>query len=437
MEGTQPLPGASNTVIIDISYEPPEAAPVPENVPGLLFDVEMFPPSLPNPKYARCVRVLENPYAPNNPAPTKDDGPFLLFGAGNGMAAQLEGLEGLDYLATQQAAFSYENGARVKRGVVPGAVVCALEVQPPEKSLWDHVVAAVKKAIEVWDLYASMYDMLKAKLAEGLVLATGCENLASEETCAKLSSTAVEVGFAAVGAPPSIPRFEEVADAAKGEAVEVIIAKSGVCEGNFQQDCEKLAGEMLGGLIDEMQVVASKAAVDNATSSQHILALNPDIVVIPEPAGTVAPAVYLVTITRGQGDFPAGFSGTCKLSGSVWGEKDHWEWTSYGDGSSQSRPVVGEAMVPRQVEVDVSDLAPGESKQAPLVLSDLAKWYLPGQHPSEFDIGAYKTYPHSWIFFNEGGRIDMVLQSNCGTHVWSQGFPQDATFTEPWEIPYP
>ncbi|HSM01772.1 MAG TPA: hypothetical protein VK960_04920 [Acidimicrobiia bacterium] len=437
MDGLQPLPGASNTVVIDLVHEPPPPT-VQFEVPDLVMQVEMTPPTGPNPSYSRCVRVIENPFEPGNPRPS--DTPLWTF-LHPSAAAVFEYSEGA-YLSTAQRAFVYENGVAVNRGLIPGATVCAVQVPPPSKSIWDYIEDAIGLVTGAWDLYSTLYDKLKEKIAEGLVLATRCEQAPymTKERCAGLASTAVKVGLTMAGAPPTIPKFSELVEGAKGDVARWLVEQSGACEDvPVPEECEKLAEEMIDRLLDEIQLAASQAAVSNAASgSQHVLALHPGIVVIPEPAGTLAPATFELTFRRTPGSDDADFPSSCRVVAYAQGSRDRYEWTNYHDDRWEVGPVTGDVMRSKTVDVDLSDLAPGGTKQFVIVLDRLADWYLPGQWPHQSGV-PWDTDPSPWIFLSaDDAVIHLSVNADCvDPRYRTKPFPRHDRFTEPWEIPYP
>jgi hypothetical protein len=439
MDGVQPLPGASNTVVIDLVHEPPPPDPVHFEIPDVRMQVKMTPPTVPNPSYSRCVRVIENPFGWLNPSP--DETALWNFLHPSAFPFGWTGTfpSKFAYDNTAARAFVYEDGVKVNRGLIPGATVCAVQHPPPSKSLWDHIEDAIGAVTGTWDLYATLYDKLKEKIAEGLVLATGCEQYMSEERCKGVASTAVKIGLTMAGAPPTIPKFEELVDAAKGDIAKWLVEESEVCEDIVvQQECEDLAEDMIEKLFDEVQLTASQAAVSTAASgSQHTLTLHPGIVVIPEPAGTLAPATFEITLRRSPGEASPDRASSCHVVAWAMGTRAHYEWQNYHDDRWEAGPVTGHVMQAKAIDVDLTDLGLGETKEVVMVLDRLADWYLPGQHPSQSGV-PWSVDPSAWIFLAaDDAVIHLSVTADCAYPTRTENFDVENRFPEPWDIPYP
>jgi len=439
MDGAQPLPGASNTVVIDLEND----APIPTvhfDVPELTMKVDMVPPTIPNPEFSHCVRVISNPFGDANPTPT-ETGPWNALHPDAYPSGVLppEFYQKGAYDSTRGRAFVYENGVEVNKGLIPGATVCAVRVPPPKKGLLETIGDAVTFITKAWDLYSDLYEMIKDKVADALVYVTQCDQALPESTCKSIAKTAVQVGLTAVGAPPSIPKFSALVDAAKGDLATWLVEESKVCADvpvELQQECEDTAADMAGQLFDEIQIAASNAAVAAAGSgSQWSLTLHPGIVVVPEPAGTLAPATFDITFKRSPGATSPDFPASCHLNTIVQGSRENYQWTQYyPTHETVSGPVVGDVMQGKGMDVDLSDLAPGESKRIVVVNDKMANWYLPGQWPNHNGV-PWHTDPSSWIFLAANdATISMTVSTTCGLSK-TKDFPRNDQFPQPWDIP--
>lgn len=421
VEGAQPQAQTSNLVAFDLDHTAPPPPPPPPD-PAFTLTGTIQPPTLPNPALAHCVRVVENPFGSTNPAP-------------GGQYAAMAGL----YKMFEASAYQWQNGTKVHKGLVPGATVCALEPSPPEDNWYDIIVDAIEAVAWVWDLYADVYGMLKDKIVEALVLATNCEALFSESECKAIGGFVVNMAAVAVGLPPTLPKFSELMEGLKGDLKAKLITlavQSGVldCGEELQAACEKVAEEMLDELIDYIEKEASEAATAQAKSGGYTLLLNPAIKVIPEPAGTMAPAVFQLTLTRTAAPST---TTSCTISGSVTGTTT-WSWDA--DDGYHTKEEVTATLMSGMVSVDVTGMATGATKQVTLVLDNLYDIFLPGQPPWKGSYINPEYDPSTWIFFFP----PTVQRGGAGTPcAWSATnpssgvgatWPQDNNSTQPWEI---
>ncbi len=450
---TTPLFGISNDVVIEIEDTAPlPEPPAPAQPPAMALAVQMTPPHLPNSAYQRCVRVIENPWSPKNPDPATT---WLWNATHPGVPLQF--VLPNSYKWAENSAFIYENGVKVQKGLVPGATVCAVQLDPPDKDLWDYIVDAVNFIGWVWDMYVYVWDMMKGWAADVLAYASGCVSIAkatgmstqdAEKKCSGFASTAITAVMVAYGIPPTMPKFKDLVELGKGELKEVIlkvVKDQGLLDCSvLQSECDKLAGDLLDELLDQVQIAATQAATQAATSgSQWVLSIHPGIYVIPEPAGTLSPAVFKITVTRSTNPSAPAPPASCTYTARVFGDKESYSWQNYAKGVwVENQPISTSAvMASKSVTMTLGDLKPGESRSASLVLDTLVPWYPEGQNPQLPKV-PWSVKPQTHIFLSTasvGGFSPTTLTTslsggpNCGTV--SQVFPQDTKSTEPWEIP--
>lgn len=459
MSDSQPLPGESNTVVITIDDTVPPPTPVePAQPSSMSLEVQMTPPHLPNGNYERCVRVVENPFGSKNPAPfdTKNwqqDNPDLA----KALASEIWVSQFMKayYDSAEKSAFIYENGAKVHKGMVPGATVCAAHVEPPEKDIWDYIVDAVTFVGWVWDMFVTVWDKLKGWVADVIAYASGCVSIAeglgkshdqAVADCTSLTKSAIDYTLVAFGIPPTMPKFKDLIELGKGEFKDwlVKVAKDNdlLDCGPVQSQCDEMASKLLDQILSEMQVAATQAAVASANSSQWVLKIHPAIYVIPEPASVLSPAIFEIEITRSGDPKAPAPPASCTYTAYVDGKKAHYEWQNYAKGVWEKGPVSGSVMIADKVTVDTSSLAPGQSMTATLVLDKPAEWYPPGQSPVLAKV-PYDIKPKTWIFFlayTEGiketeTKLITTLHGGPSCGDAGQEFLQDKLPTEPWEIP--
>jgi hypothetical protein len=460
MQGTTPMVGESNQVVVDVQdTAPPAAPPAPAQPPAMSVEVRMTPPHLPNGRYERCVRVVENPFmlfgTGLNPAPSQTPQWYLERGQQVPAASSFDKF----YAWAQSEAFVYQNGVKVNKGLVPGATVCAVQLDPPSKDAWDYIVDAVNFIGYVWDMYVSVWEMMKSWVADVLAYASGCVSVAqatgkskeeAEKLCSGLAKSAMTYALMAYGVPPTMPKFKDLAEMGKGKLTGVVVkfvADQGILDcGVFQAGCEKLANDLIDSLLDEMQVAATQAATQAAVSgSQWVLSIHPGIYVVPEPAGTLSPAIFEIKVTRSSTFGAPPPPASCTWSGSVLGTKSQYEWYDYVAKTTKTGPVQGWVMKQGSVTMKLSDLKPGQSRSVTLVLDRILDWYPEGQDPNGLKASTYYIYvkPQTWIFFvaysKNAAQTDTRLITGigggpeCGSA--SQTHQQDNAGTEPWEIP--
>ncbi len=403
-DGTKPVAGTSNTVAVELRRTPPAGTlkiPHPEAISVKVTSA--IAPGLPNPAYARCVRVVDTPFTNGaNPAP----------------AAQ-PGWPSLQPLYDQFAP------------AIPGATICA-KYDPPEEDWWDIIADAVAFMTDVWDAFVDFYGNLKSAVVNGIVSITGCQ---PKDVCAAAVGALVDTGLAALGVPPTLPKWEAVVSAAEGHLQDLAVATlaaGGMDCGVAQEACEKMAGQLTGELIKAVHQHVSQAAVAAAGGGDWYIYLNPKIMVVPEPVSTLQPGIFLLTVTRSASALAKPVQ-PCTVWGHVTGSQPAWTWHNEKLKAYVTGPVSGEFMVPVEQELQLSALAPGASTTVAMAVPDLSEWYLPGQ--SLVEVGWSKYHPSPWIFFQKGSTITMTLHG-CGVD-FTQSFPQDGTYVLPAEYPYP
>lgn len=451
-DATTPQLGVSNGVVIQVDDTPPLLAPPqPAQPSAMSLTVQMTPPHLPNPAYDRCVRVIENPWGSKNPDPSLTP----LWSVTHKVPIQFY-LPG-SFAWAENAAFIFENGVKVHKGLIPGSTVCAQHLDPPEKDAWDYLVDAVNFVGWVWDMYVGVWDMMKGWAADVIAYASGCVTLAeasgkstaeAEKVCSGWATTGINITLAAFGIPPTMPKFKDLVELGKGEikAYLIKLAKDqGVLDcGVVQSQCDEMADKFLSELLGQMQVAATQAATSSAVvGSQWVLSIHPGIYVIPEPASTLSPALFSITLTRSTNPLAPLPPATCTYTARVFGDKDSYAWQNYYKGYWQTGKVSTSAVVASDsTTIALSGMKPGESRSTSIVLNTVVPWYPEGQNPQLPNVPYWSVKPQTWIFFTTAtpsGLSPTTLTTslsggpNCGTV--SQVFAQDKESTEPWEIP--
>ncbi len=453
MDGAKPLPFVSNPIAIHVERAAPEGF-VGTGTPEIV--VEMTPPRLPNPAYERCVRVVGNPFGGKNPAPHESKQwnsehatliakmSWYQFEMNLGPPFQ-PGQETL-YHGFEGSAFVFENGVKKAGvGLIPGATVCAYTPAPPSKDVLDYVVDAIEFIAGAWDFVATMWDEVKSAVIDLVAAACGAVAGAhgvpeskAEGVCQGLASIAVSAVLVYFGVPPSLPNFTQLVENGKDEfaawVVEEGLKLAKIDCSTLQQQCKDLAEDLLGSLLDEVQTQATAALAQEASTGGWILKIHPGIQTVAEPAGILSPAVFQISVTRPLGQPP--LSSQCLFQGRAIGSKAFYSWT-HADLGPQSGPVKGEVMQSKATVVDLSGVAPGETRVVTLLLPDLANWFPPGQGPQWSQLANYYK-SQTLIFFEPNATIATELSTTClggnPVVVASQNHVPDGP-SEPWKTP--
>ncbi|MCP4966070.1 MAG: hypothetical protein GY926_12650 [bacterium] len=356
----QPIEGVSNAVLYEVDSERLLIEPPPEQAIDALYDiaVKFNQPLQSNVGFSRCVRVVENPFGSENPAPV----PTMQF----------------VYDATRDSARVFTTEETEHRGLVAGATVCAYKPDPPDKDVFDHLGEAVSFIGEAWDTFKDLVDMVKAGIIQGIVDITGCE---PEAACKAALNALADAGLAAVGVPPTLPSFSELMESAKGDIAAALTEQlvGQVCDG----PCADFAAQFVEDALDDIEDHFSDLATTQAQSGGWVLHLNPEIRVIPEPAGQLFPGSIEVRITRKLDGESIGSAPpeTCFVSLRTEGAGP-LSWTTKQGVSHVDETVVGPVFASESIAVDLIRLAPGESTTVGVASLDFDRWhYLTGTGP--------------------------------------------------------
>ncbi len=375
---SRPIDGVSNPVLFEVNDGVFQFEPPPAQVLQGLFDVEVqfHHPLVANEKYAHCVRVVDNPFGAQNPAPgsssQEGDNPL-----GGGLSTPDTSLQFV-YDATRDSARVYTKSGAASRGLVPGATVCAYKPDPPDKDIFDYVGEAISFIGEAWDTFKDLVDMVKGGIIQGIVDITGCK---PEATCIAALNALADAGLAAVGVPPTMPSFNELMQAAKGDiAAALTDALIGqVCDG----ECADFAAQFVEGALDDIEAHFSKLSTAQAQSGGWVLWLNPDIRVIPEPAGQLFPGSIQATVTRKVDGILVGSQIPEECFAELVTEgSGPISWTEKQGKSHIDEQVSGPVFAANRARIDLTKLGPGDSVTVGVASLDFDRsHYLKGTGP--------------------------------------------------------
>lgn len=409
-KGGQPLEGVSNVVKFDLVHEPPPEFFVLTG--EYTAQAEFTEPGLPNEKWLRCMRIIDNPFPGDlNLPPSKTP----------------EWVKENNFDLTFHAEAWYPFFPTAP----DGGTLCGFKPDPPKKSVFDYIVDAVNFIGYVWDAFVTLYDMAKSAIVDALLFITQCDKLASKEACETIVNAGLSIALTGLGIPPHLPSFKEATEALKGDLVSYLVSealKNGPC-GSLEKLCEEIAEEMLETMVNQIQQQVNQAATKTIQNQGYVFALHPGIAAIPEPAGTLHGATIRLTLTRpGPGVL---VPNSCYYLASVEGQVQH-EWYDWDLEKSRNEVVTGEPFAHASGYLDMSNVAPGGSKTKLIEVHEWVPWFLPGHDNSDWQTDKFK--PEGWIFFKPGAVMKVTIESPC-FEPKSQSFIQDAKKHEPADIP--
>ena len=347
----RPIGGASNRVKIGLDTEPLQVFAPGATQMDVAVRVDM--PRLPNHQFAKCVRVIDNPFGSANPSPY---GPSFQAVYDN----------------DRDRARTWSFASTEARGLERGATVCAYIPTPPSKGVLDYISDVITFVGDAWDLYVDVWEMLQEKLVEGVVFVTGCE---PKDVCTAVASTMLKVGLVALGVPPTMPNFSDLVDLAEGELVEVaskyILEESGLCPDGLTDACKEILDDALEWVLEQIVVQASAVAMAGATSGGYALFLNPDILVITEPAGVVNFGFAAVDITRPV-DLAVPPTSVCAVKFEVFATAQV-QWTQ-PNGTHRNEVVTASVIAPAYGSIDLATIEPGGTRSIGLLPTDFDRW---------------------------------------------------------------
>lgn len=418
----QPVQGISNSVLYRVDHEALQLAPNLQQVFDSYYDtkVEFTQPARGNQEFARCVRVVENPFGKENPVP--DEKPWNAFGTQTWQG---------EFNVFRDWAGVWTPAGKQATGLIPGATACARHPDPPDDDFFDFVGDAISFIGNVWDTFKDMVDMIKGGIIQGIVDITGCK---PETTCVAALTALADAGLAAVGVPPTLPSFSEFIEAAKGDIASAL-AEQLVGQSCGAIPCQQFAEEFIADAIDDIQGHFSEMTVSNANSGGWELWLNPAIVVVPEPAGQLFPGSLKVTITRKDYTSPTTPApASCLVSLETDGS-GFLDWAEKGGLPKHvNDPVQGVVFASESKVVDLSKLAPGESLTVGLSGLDFDRFsYLKGTEPYQAGFASEEKLKSLALFYD----IDTTLTMTAG--VCGKSYQQSAKLkpvnTTPADIP--
>jgi hypothetical protein len=400
----------------------------------------LFPIGFAGHLYVRIIPITGgSPAFPSNPVgfDMVDAPPPLVLNVDNGPGTN-EGAYTIDFDVTlpKTADDKYLRCAIVKEitdDYVPNLVINypaylasgkPLCYEPPDGgwSLTDAFDAFVEFVADVWDTVADSYTWIKGKVVDAMLIAVPCKQIADDDVCQKIAETALDAALASFGIPPSLPNFDAVVAASKGDLAAFIVDAAGGLPGVAEacgfadaanevaskvQTCEELAAQAIDQVVAHLEEARSDAA---GKASGYAW---PGVVLAPDPRGEYQPPSVTYTVKRTADPV---LPSTCHMAVSLSSTVHDWHWeeliagypkTAYGD-------VTGSPFL--AATAPIPPLAPGETFTRQVWLTDPAKW------TESQDAWEYWYYykgladsliNRSFVLLQKGAELTFKVSGNC------------------------
>lgn len=297
----------------------------------------------------------------------------------------------------------------------PGNKYCpAKDPQFQEKSTWDWVALGAGGYLVAYDGLAHFWNGAKSYVASKFAEIVPCEWLGKkvesecESAAAYVAATAISVGLAAVGVPPTLPDLAALEDMAEGKIVDasveytcdVIESNGGICTPELRAKLREIYKKALDKALGELARAGKEPDCgDKQEASEHgLLPLPcftnyPGAEVQPAPGSVYAPSTVTVRVTRVKPDpgFPLA---SCNVSVKM-------SLTNYFKGGY----VSGVYMKPTQLAGDpfvvaqsaIPPVALGKSVDVNLVFNEMGVFNMPGAYNPNFHLAP-------WLHLYNGGK---------------------------------
>jgi hypothetical protein len=318
----------------------------------------------------------------------------------------------------------------------PGNKYCPpKDPQFQEKSTWDWVALGAGGYLIAYDGLAHFWNGAKNYVASKFAEVVPCEWLGKklesdcESAAAYVAATAISVGLAAVGVPPTLPDLAALEDMAEGKVVDasveytcdVIESNGGICTSELRAKLREIYKKALDKALAELARAGKEPDCGDAKqASEHgLLPLPcftnyPGAEVKPAPGSVYDPSTVTVRVTRVKPDpgFPLA---SCNVSVKM-------SLTNYFKGGY----VSGVYMKPTQLAGDpfvvahsaIPPLTLGKSVDVTLVFTEMGVFNMPGAYNPSFHLTP-------WLHLYNGGKGSLWAYSKQTQTVKSStGYPE-------------
>lgn len=282
---------------------------------------------------------------------------------------------------------SYPGGPAWKGAMPIGKEMCPKSFKGGNGSAWEQFSEDILGGIKsIFNTVAGLYNDIKAFAINLALKALPCGPV--ESVCKMVVTAAVDYGLATVGLPPNLPNFDQFAEAAKGDIVDLAVQEA---LKNSPVPCDAICEQALrAGIeasIDKGLEAISKASIAPSCVSEqeaHEHGREPfcppaGIIVKPAPGASNRAAVVVVEVSRIPGtiippDYPA-----CSLRVGITASKYFPAGTQWGPvGKSMQISAQTIVMAPWHAEgMPMPELAQGETLQFVAVFDKVWLYTLP------------------------------------------------------------
>jgi hypothetical protein len=241
-----------------------------------------------------------------------------------------------------------------------------------EKSTGEKVVEGVEGFGKAWDGLAWAYDQAQGWVAGQFSELVPCEWLGdeAESSCEKIArqvaATAIKVGLAAAGVPPTIPDLEGMGDVAKGKAADaaadytcdIVESEGGTCTPEMRAAMEKVYAKGLDQLRLALEKQAEEPGCGDVQTAKELglqplpcFGVFPGAEVKPAAGSVDQPAKVTFRVTRLKPD--PDFLPACEVTARSWmksfstvlGKPYEWEPFKRAAGAALPPLAVGKSAV--------------------------------------------------------------------------------------------
>jgi hypothetical protein len=241
-----------------------------------------------------------------------------------------------------------------------------------QKSTGERIVEGVEGFGKAWDGLAWAYDQAQSYVASQFSELVPCEWLGdeAEASCEKIAkqvaATAIKVGLAAAGVPPTIPDLEGMGDMAKGKAADaaaaytcdIVESEGGTCTPEMRAAMEKVYAQGLDQLRLSLERQAEEPGCGDVQTAKELgllplpcFGVFPGAEVKPASGSVDEPAQVTFRVTRLKPD-PA-FLPACRVTARSWmksystalGKPYDWEPFKRVEGATLPSLAVGKSVV--------------------------------------------------------------------------------------------
>ncbi|MBK9214152.1 MAG: hypothetical protein IPM59_00905 [Chloracidobacterium sp.] len=294
----------------------------------------------------------------------------------------------------------------------PGRSYCPpIDPSTQEKTTWGWIETGVTGWVKAYDGLAHFYDEAKSYLATQFANTVPCHWLGKKakddckDAAKQLAGTAISVGLAAAGVPPSLPDTAALQEMGKGKVVDAAVefscdsfeSQGGACTPEMRAQLAKWYKQGLDKILAEIQKDGKEPDCGDAqTAKEHgrlplpCFTAYPGTDIKPATGSVYEPSYIIVRVRRVKPD-PDFALPTCSVYAVV-NLQNNFKGGWFGGWKAKPGLLSGEAFV--QVRHPIPELKLGKSIDLTLTFTKIQKHSLPGLNQPDY-IG--------WMHLYQGG----------------------------------